>query len=79
MYIRMVPIGDWVTRTQEGKAIARQREGFRDGRPPKYSDDQIKYALQLLESQSYNKVEKITGISRTALLRAKRRQRASEF
>jgi len=68
-----------VTRTQEGKAIAKQREGFRDGRPPKYSDDQIKYALQLLESQSYNKVEKITGISRTALLRAKRRQRASEF
>lgn len=65
-----------VTRTQEGKAVARQRDGFRDGRPPKYSADQIKYALQLLETQSYNKVEKITGISRTTLLRAKRRQRA---
>ena len=46
-----------VTRTQEGKAIARQHEGVRDGRPRKYSDDQIRYALQLLEENSYKKVQ----------------------
>ena len=67
-----------VTRTQEGKSVARQREGFRDGRPPKYTSEQIHYALQLLETNSYAKVEKITGISRTTLLRAKRRVEAEE-
>lgn len=67
-----------VTRTQEGKAVARQREGFHDGRPPKYTSEQIHYALQLLETNSYAKVEKITGISRTTLLRAKRRTEAEE-
>ena len=67
-----------VTRTQEGKAVARQREGFRDGRPPKYTPEQIHYALQLLDKNSYTKVEQITGISRTTLLRAKRRVEVEE-
>lgn len=62
-----------VERTQEGKAIARQRDDFREGRPNKYSQKQIEHALGLLESHSYKEVENMTGISKSTLIRAKRK------
>ncbi len=62
-----------VERTQEGKAIARQRDDFREGRPNKYSQKQIEHALGLLESYSYKEVENMTGISKSTLIRAKRK------
>ncbi|WP_393960298.1 recombinase family protein [Priestia megaterium] len=62
-----------VERTQEGKAIARQREDFREGRPNKYSKKQVAHALDLLENHSYKQVEEITGISKSTLIRAKRK------
>lgn len=62
-----------VERTQEGKAIARQREDFREGRPNKYSKKQVAHALELLENHSYKQVEEITGISKSTLIRAKRK------
>jgi DNA invertase Pin-like site-specific DNA recombinase len=65
-----------VERTQEGKAIARQRDDFREGRPNKFSRAQIEHALQLLESNSYKAVENMTGISKSTLIRAKRKQSA---
>ena len=61
-----------VERTQEGKAIARQRDDFREGRPNKYSKKQISHALKLLESHSYKQVEELTGISKSTLIRRKR-------
>ena len=61
-----------VERTQEGKAIARQREGFREGRPRKYHKEQIEHALGLLQDHSYKQVERMTGISKSTLIRAKR-------
>lgn len=67
-----------VERTQEGKAIARQRDDFREGRPNKFSKKQIEHALQLLESNSYKQVENMTGISKSTLIRAKRKQK-TEF
>jgi DNA invertase Pin-like site-specific DNA recombinase len=63
-----------VERTQEGKAIAKQREDFREGRPNKYTKKQLKHALGLLESHSYKQVEDMTGISKSTLIRAKRNQ-----
>lgn len=62
-----------VERTQEGKAIARQREGYREGRPRKYSKKQIEHALELKETMSYRQVEEVTGISKSTLIRARRR------
>lgn len=62
-----------VERTQEGKAIARQREDFREGRPPKYGKKQVAHALELLETHSYKQVEEVTGISKSTLIRAKRK------
>ena len=63
-----------VHRTSEGKAVAKQREDYHEGRPKKFSDDQIRYALQLLESNSYSKVVAITGISKATLVRAKQKR-----
>lgn len=59
-----------IERTQEGKAIARQREGFREGRPKKFSKKQLKHAMQLKESgMSYKQVAEMTGISKSTLAR----------
>lgn len=65
-----------VERTQEGKALARQRDDFREGRPKKFSKAQIKHALKLLDDNSYKKVEDMTGISISTLTRAKRKANA---
>ncbi|MCQ6275432.1 recombinase family protein [Bacillus sp. V3B] len=62
-----------VERTQEGKAIAKQKPDFREGRPKKYGKKQIEHALKLLEIQSYKQVEERTGISKSTLIRAKKR------
>lgn len=62
-----------VERTQEGKAIAKQREDFREGRPNVYSKKQIAHALKLLENHSYKEVEETTGISKSTLIRAKKK------
>jgi DNA invertase Pin-like site-specific DNA recombinase len=62
-----------VERTQEGKAIAKQKPDFREGRPKKFSKKQIEHALILLETQSYKQVEEMTGISKSTLIRAKKR------
>ena len=62
-----------VERTQEGKAIAKQNPEFREGRPKKYSRTQINHALDLLEKYSYKQVEDMTGISKSTVIRAKRK------
>lgn len=62
-----------VERTQEGKQIAKQNADFREGRPATYSKKQIAHALELLETNSYKQVEEITGISKSTLIRAKRK------
>jgi len=61
-----------VERTQEGKSIARQKPGYHEGRPQKFSRQQIEHALDLLEDHSYSQVEKMTGISKSTLVRKKR-------
>lgn len=63
-----------IERTQEGKAIARQRDDFREGRPNKFSKTHIQHALELLAGYSYKQVEEMTGISKSTLIRAKRKQ-----
>ena len=61
-----------VERTQTGKEIARQNPEFREGRPHKYSQEQIRMALELLESgKSYKQVQTLTGISKSTLTREK--------
>lgn len=61
-----------IERCQTGKAIARQNSDFTEGRPKKYSRQQVQHALDLLESHSYKQVEQMTGISKSTLIRAKK-------
>lgn len=64
-----------VERTQEGKAIARQKPGFHEGRPKKYSKQQMEHALGLLENNSFKQVVELTGISISTLKRAARQSK----
>mgnify|MGYP000845764492 FL=1 len=68
-----------IERTQSGKVATRAKAGFRDGRPPKYARTQLKHALELLADHSYKQVEAMTGISRSTLQRAKRKQSWKEI
>ena len=62
-----------VERTQSAKQALRANPDFKDGRPRKFTDAQIGLALDLLESgKSYGQVQKMTGISKSTLIRAKR-------
>ena len=63
-----------VERTQEGRAIARQKDGYREGRPRKYSKKQMDHAIGLLDGHSYKQVAEMTGISKATLAREKRRR-----
>lgn len=62
-------------RTMAGREIARTKEGYREGRPKKYSKDQLDHAMSLLDYYSYSKVSKMTGISISTLTREKRKRR----
>ena len=62
-----------VERTQTGKAIARSKPGFHEGRPPVYDQKKLEFALKLLEDNSYKVVSDMTGISVSTLVRAKRK------
>ncbi len=63
-----------IERTQEGKMIAKQSKNYREGRPHKFSKTQIEHAMNLLEHHTYKQVEELTGISKSTLVRAKRRK-----
>ncbi|HDX9589489.1 TPA: recombinase family protein [Bacillus pseudomycoides] len=68
-----------VERTQEGKALARQRDDFREGRPRKHSKQQVENALKLLKTHTYKEVEAMTGITKRTLIRRKNERRAKEM
>lgn len=63
-----------VERTQAGRRSARKRGIMTDGRPTVYSDAQINHAMELLQDHSYTQVSEMTGISKSTLVRAKRRK-----
>lgn len=68
-----------VERTQAGKAIARANGKQVDGRPKKFTPAQIAHALQLLDAgNSYKAVEDMTGISKSTLIREKRKSKAMQ-
>ena len=63
-----------IERTQAGKAIAKTKPGFKEGRPKKYTKEQIDHALSLLQNNSYSYVVRVTGISKSTLIRAVRKK-----
>lgn len=63
-------------RTREGKEIARQKEGYREGRKKVYSKEHIDHALSMLSvnggSYSYTQVSNLLNISKSTLVRAQK-------
>ena len=57
-----------VQRTREGK----EASGNFGGRKKKYTPEQLALAMELLQSHSYSEVVKMTGISKSTLIREKR-------
>ncbi|MGG0476065.1 recombinase family protein [Priestia aryabhattai] len=68
-----------IERTQEGKAIAKERPDFREGRPKKFKRKQVNHALDLLKKHTYKEVSEMTGISKRTLIRRKKEQEEKEL
>ena len=67
-----------VERTQAGKALARTKAGFKEGRPKKFSKERVDNAVELLlKGNSYKQVSLMTGISTATLTRAMRAYKLS--
>ena len=65
-----------VQRTLEGKAVAKATDpNFREGRPRKWDDEQMDHAMDLLKDHSYTQVVKLTGISKSSLIREMKSRR----
>ena len=64
-------------RTAAGKAVAKTKAGYREGRPP-YKKAVIDNAMELLKTHTYKEVAEITGISRATLARYKQRYVAEQ-
>jgi DNA invertase Pin-like site-specific DNA recombinase len=61
-----------VERTQTGKAVARQDPNFKDGRPKKFTPEQLQLALSLREQgKTYRQITSMTGISKSTFIRSK--------
>jgi len=75
-------IGMLVERTQAGKAIAQTKEGYKEGRPKKFTKKQLDHALNMLSvnggEYSYKGVVEITQISRATLSREMKIRREME-
>ncbi len=68
-----------IGRTQAGKEVAKQNPNYKDGRPKKYGSDRIQASLELLETKSYTQVANLTGISKSTLIRAKKKANESKM
>jgi len=68
-----------VERTQCGKAIAKANGKRVDGRPKKFKPEQMEHAMQLLTDNSFTEVERMTGISKSTLIREARRRKAESI
>ena len=69
-----------IERTQGGKAIAKTKEGFTEGRPKKHTKEQLDNALSMLSinggKHSYKDVERLLGISKSTLIRENNKRKA---
>ena len=67
-----------VERTQTGKALAKTKEGWKEGRPKLYTKEQLDNALSMLTvnggNRSYKEVERLLGISKSTLIRENNRR-----
>lgn len=61
-----------IERTQHGKELAKQKVDYKEGRPRKYTDDELIEAVLMLSELSFREVVELTGISKSTLIRARK-------
>ena len=63
---------------QSGKAIAKTKPGYNEGRPKKFNEKQIENALSMLSvnggNYSYYEVSNLLNISKSTLIRSMRKK-----
>lgn len=62
-------------RTASGREVARQKPGYKEGRP-RIGGDRINLALDMLDNYSYSQVATMTGISKATLARRMKERKA---
>lgn len=68
-----------VERTQSGKEYAKKNNpNYKEGRPRRRLTPQYLHAVELLETNTYKEVAKITGISTATLIRIKRQYKEEQ-
>lgn len=72
-----------IERTSGGKAIAKQKPDFREGRPKKFTKKQLDNAMGMLTTfggqYSFSEVEEITNISKSTLVREARKRKVKHM
>ena len=72
-----------IEHTQSGKSIAKTKEGFKEGRPKKYTLKQMDNALSMLNvnggNYTYTQVEELLGISKSTLIRENNKSKIKEL
>ena len=68
-----------IERTQIGKEIARTKNGYREGRPPKFTKTQLDYAMKLLEDHTYKEVEKMMQLVSVLFIVKKLKRRVNSL
>lgn len=64
-----------VNRTQGGRAYKRATDpGYREGRKPKFTRDRRDHAMELLRTHSFTEVARMTGMSRSTVVREARKR-----
>ena len=68
----ILDVGLIAEHARTGKAIARQDPNLHDGRPKKFTQEQINLALSLLDQgKIYRQVTALTGISKSTRIRVR--------
>lgn len=71
-----------IERTQSGKLIAKTKEGYKEGRPKKYTRKQLDHALSMLTinggDRSYNEISQLLGISKSTLIRENNKRKLNK-
>ena len=70
--VHILDVGLIAEYARTGKAMARQDPNLHDGRPKKFTQEQINLALSLLDQgKIYRQVTALTGISKSTRIRVR--------
>lgn len=68
-----------IERTSAGKNQAKvSNPNWREGRPKKFTQEKLDYAMRMMEYETINKLSRITGISNCTLLSVNNKKKNTE-